>query len=164
MDRQQKEATMTKRKFGPEAGRENWDRERSLITAGKKPGHSTEHGAFAKHFRKRYSDLRTREGKRLKEVMDALVADLGGQPTIMQQLGLGNIRTELIVLFQISKWIDKQESLIAPDGDLIPVLRGSYLQYSNSLRADLESLAKLAGKKQAPSLDEYLDAKYGDAK
>ena len=149
---------------GDEAGRQNWNAERALVSAGKKPGHSTEHGGFSKHYAKRYSDLRTREGKKLREVMDGLTADLGGQPTVMQQLGLSNIRTKLIVLFQISKWIDKQESLIGPDQDLIPVLRRSYLQYSNSLRQDLESLAKLAGQKQAPSLDEYVDAKYGDAK
>jgi hypothetical protein len=36
------------------------------------------HGAQCQHFTKRYTDARTREGKRLKAVMDALVDDLCG--------------------------------------------------------------------------------------
>ena len=31
------------------------------------------HGVWCKHFRKRYTDARTREGKQLKAVMDSLV-------------------------------------------------------------------------------------------
>ena len=158
--------TRRKKKMGrsSETGKANWDREKALISAGKKPGHNLRHGAKSAHVRKRYSDLRFKEGKRLKEVMDALTADLGGQPSIMQELALGNIRTKLIIIFQIGKYIDEQASLIGPDQDLLPILRNSYLGYSNSLRADLESLAKLAGQKKPPSLDDYLDAKYGDAK
>ena len=64
------------------------------------------HGAHSRHFRKRYADARTREGKRLNAVIDNLVQDCGGPENVStaQSLLIDNIRSKLIVLFQISKF------------------------------------------------------------
>jgi hypothetical protein len=144
-----------------EAGRANWDRERALITSGRRKPHNVVHGANSAHFRRRYSDGRTLEGKRLKSLMARIVNDIRGEDglTVEQELRLGTIRTSLIVLFQIGKYIDQQPELIT-NGDLIPVLRNSYLRYSNSLREQLDGLYRTRPV-EAPDLNGYLDAQYG---
>lgn len=160
---------MEKRKKGlersAEVGRANWENDRALVKAAKRPGHHVQHGAFSAHFRRRYSDGRTREGGRLKDLMARIVNDIRGGDgmTVEQELRLGTIRTSLIVLFQIGKYIDRQPELIV-DGDLLPVLRTSYLQYSKSLREQLDGLYATRPEVESPDLEGYITARYGRGK
>ncbi len=92
--------------------------------------------------RRKYEDRRTTEGRQLSAIMADLVADLGGAEvlTAPQRLLLENIRSKLIVLFQISKYISQQESIITATGELLPCLGRNYTTYSEALRRDLEAL------------------------
>ena len=114
-------------------------------------GHLT-HGATSSTVRKRYSDLRTTQGKQLQAIIDGLIDDLGGKAvlTSAQNLLLQNIRSKLIVLLQISKYADQQVSLINKEGELLPCLGRNYTTYSESLRRDLEALFSV--KRKAGSL------------
>jgi len=120
------------------------------------------HGAFCKQMRKRYTDKRTREGKQLQAVMDALIDDLGGHDNLNagQRLLLDTIQSKLIVVLQIGKYVDEQAEIIK-DGQLLPVLGKNYLAYLNSLRLALDQLYKgnHQGKNKAPTLEEVC-AKY----
>ena len=82
------------------------------------------HGAFSQQVRQRYTDKRTKEGKALALVIKGLVADLGGANNLSsaQCLILDNIKSKLIVLFQIGKHVDQRESIISDQGELIPCL------------------------------------------
>jgi len=148
-------------KYGNQ-GPKNIEKINQEVEQGKRLAPNTRHGAWNRHIRKRYSDERTREGKRLKAVMQEIVADIGGKDkiTVDQSLKLSNIRTKLIVLLQIGKFIDEQPDLIV-EGDVLPVLKRTYLQYSESLDRDLDSLYATIKRDKTPSLDDYISAKYG---
>ena len=112
---------------------------------------------------RKYGDARTREGKKLKVLLDSLVSYLGGPEAItpIQQIHLSaNIRPKLIVLMTISTYLDSLETLIGGDGSLITVLDKTYVTYSNSLRADFIALAGMSGKQAPPDLDGYIKAMY----
>ena len=117
------------------------------------------HGANSKHMKKRYDDLRTSEGRQLRTVMEDLIADLGGSAvlTAPQRLFLDNIRSKLIVLFQISKYVSGQQSIINLKGELLPVLGRNYTTYSEALRRDLEALFGLKRRSSERSYDKALE-------
>jgi hypothetical protein len=126
-------------------------------------GHVTpnlKHGVGSATIRQRYSDLRTTEGQRLKAVIDTLVADLGGPENINagQQVILGALKAKFIVLFQISDYSDKQESIINAEGSLMNVLSRNFLAYAESIRRDLEVLYGFSRKKsgKVPTLEELI--------
>jgi hypothetical protein len=106
--------------------------------------------------------LRTSEGKRLKVVLDSVVGDLGGPAELnaAQQVLLGSFRGKLIVLFQISDYLDKLQSIINKDGYILPVLGQTYLSYSESVRRDLETLYGLSRsqlRRKVPKLEEIIN-------
>lgn len=111
-------------------------------------GGAVTHGAFSKNVRARYGDGRTQEAKRLNTVIKNLIDDLGGAKNISapQSLLLDNIRSKLIVLFQISQYVDNQETIINKDGDLVSCLGKNFTTYSESLRRDLEALYSIKRK------------------
>ena len=122
------------------------------------PGGNLRHGAFSKHIRKRYSDLRTTEGKALRAIIDELKADLG-KISAGQALILGQIRSKLVVLLQIGQYVDKQPSAITERGELLGCLGRGYTAYSEALRRDIEMLYNLARRRpsKVPSLDDFLE-------
>lgn len=131
------------------------------------PAHGNlKHGAHSGTIRKRYSDKRTTEGRQLATVMQRLVQDLGGAPEISapQALLLDNIRSKLIVLFQISKYVDGQASIINETGELLPCLGRNYTVYTESLRRDLEALFSIKRKRAPLSYDKALKAIEGGKK
>lgn len=132
----------------------------------KRPGPPDKHGAFSKHIRERYSDLRTVEGQRLNAVMQGLVADCGGAENVStaQNVIFETIKSKLIVLFQISKFVDGQKEIIDKDGKLLPCLGRNFISYSEALRRDLESLQKFSNGSKPLSLEDYIDTKYGKPK
>ena len=92
-----------------------------------------------------------------------LVADLGGpsELTSAQKLLLESIRSKLIVVFQISKYVDRQESIINDAGELLPCLGRHYTTYAESLRRDLEALFSVKRRDAPPSYDKALRALQG---
>ncbi len=130
--------------------------------AGKKapiPVKNTRHGAYSRHVRKRFTDGRTREGRQLRAVIDALIDDLGGHDNLNagQRLLLDTIQSKLIVILQVSRYVDRQKEIIK-GGELIPVLGKNYLAYLNSLRLTLAELYKGYGenKTKVPTIQEII--------
>jgi hypothetical protein len=119
---------------------------------------SLKHGAYSSQVRQRYTDERTAEGKRLVTVMKGLVNDLGGADSISaaQSLLLDSVRSKLIVLFQISHYVDHQETIFSDKGELIPCLGRNYTTYAESLRRDLEVLFSVKRKPTLLSYDKAL--------
>jgi len=127
-------------------------------------GNRLTHGRNSRHFRKKYSDGRTVQGKALKGALDALSEDLGGNLGAGQLLILSRVREKLITLSCIGEWIDRQPSVLTDQGELLPVLKSSYLGYSESLRKDVEWLYSMASRRpsRVPDLEAYLKAKKVD--
>lgn len=121
------------------------------------------HGAYSGAIRRKFEDKRTSPGRQLAAIMTDLIVDLGGAAvlTAPQRLLLENIRSKLIVLFQISKYISRQESIISPAGELLPCLGRNYTTYSEALRRDLEALFALKRKPASKSYDSVLKALEG---
>ena len=96
--------------------------------------------------------------------IQSLIDDLGGKANITgaQSLLLDNIRSKLIVLFQIGKFVDREADLINEKGELVSCLNRNFLAFSEGLRRDLEALARMAGKASSdvPDLGKYIEAKY----
>ena len=127
-------------------------------------GGAITHGAFSSSVRKRYTDLRTTEGKQLQGIIDRIRADLGGDLDEMQNILLARIKEKLLILIQIGQYVDLQESVIQ-DGDLIGCLSSSYIAYDNSLTRSLTLLYNSIGKKKSrkiPSLDQWIDIQNED--
>lgn len=127
-------------------------------------GGNLRHGMYSVQIRQRYSDRRTSEGAKLASIMKGLREDLGGNghiPTAAHLL-LDSIKSKIIVILQIGKFVDRQIDLIdQKTGELLPCLGRNFTIYTESLRRDLEALAAMAGKKKAPDLQDYLKASYG---
>ena len=159
-----------KRKTHPkiiEQGKRNLEKHRQLVIAGKKPGMATKHGVGSQHFRKRFSDKRTVEGKWLQSIVGEITNDLGGETrlTTDQRLILGTLQTKLQVLYLVGRYVDEQDDIFNKEGDdLIRVLQRSFLQYSKEVRQDLEALYRHCDRNPAPNLQEYLAANYGGKK
>lgn len=125
---------------------------------------SLKHGAYSSQVRQRYTDERTAEGKRLATVITGLINDLGGADSISaaQSLLLDSVRSKLIVLFQISNYVDRQENIFTDQGGLIPCLSKNYTTYAESLRRDLEVLYSVKRKPTLLSYDKALKVLEGD--
>jgi hypothetical protein len=106
------------------------------------------HGARSISVAQRYDDRRTEQGKALYEAISALMEHFGGPEKVvsapMQILIDSAVRPKLIVLMQISTWVNKQTEVVDKNGDVPNVLGKHYLAYTNSLRRDLESLSNMA--------------------
>ena len=127
------------------------------------PRPALKHGAHSSVVRHRYGDKRYREGKQLAEIMAGLIADLGGQGqvTSAQRLILDNIKAKIIVIFQISKYVDRQPSIINDKGELLPCLGRGFTAYSEALRRDLEALAAMTNRKpsRVPTIEQIIAQK-----
>lgn len=122
------------------------------------------HGAFSNTIRQRYSDRRTAEGRRLNGAIEAITEDLGGPENMnaAQSLILSSLRAKLIVVFQISDYLDFRESVLDPSGELIGSLKDSFLKYSSSIRTDLQILYALRVKGQRSSVPKLEDIIAGE--
>jgi len=118
------------------------------------------HGAHTTHFRKRYGDGRTTEGRFLRAIENGLIEDLGGLENIStgQKLILGRIREKIRIMKCIGDYVDKQPNIVQKDGEILPCLGKNYVTYSESLRRDLQFIYELANKKPSkiPDLDDYI--------
>lgn len=110
------------------------------------------HGAFCQHIRERYSDERTTEGRRLKAVITALSEDLGDDLSPAQETILAFLRSQLIVIWQISDYMDRQMSILDNSGSLLPCLKQSLLAYEEAAARNLERLYGLNRNKRGKVL------------
>ncbi len=126
-------------------------------------GGNLKHGAYSSQIRQRYSDKRTTEGKQLAVVMKNLADDLGGREnlTAAQSLLLDSIRSKLIVILQIGKYVDKQIDVLNSKGELLPCLGRGFTTYSESLRRDIEALFAIKKKPAIPSYEKTVRALQG---
>jgi hypothetical protein len=88
--------------------------------------------------RRRYTDRRTEEGKKLQAVQDSLINSVGGPEAMNapQALLLASVSSTLIILWEISAYLDKG-SVVDVNGELSPCLTNGFRQYSDNLRRDL---------------------------
>jgi hypothetical protein len=123
----------------------------------------TTHGAKSEAVRRRYSDERTQEGKRLRAVRDGLVESVGGLEgmTAPQGLLLAAMEAKLIILWQISDYVDKN-SVVDGVGELLPCLNNGFVKYSDSLRRDLVTFYGLSRyqirRERLPKLEDLIRA------
>lgn len=110
------------------------------------------HGAFSVHVRHKYSDLRTTEGRTLAGIINGIIDDLGGQEALSasQRLILDGMKSKLIVILQVSAYVDKQPSLVGEDGEVLSCLRRTLLSYQAELRRDLELLHGMDRRQRKP--------------
>jgi hypothetical protein len=128
-----------------------------------KRGRPPTHGAASVTVAQRYDDLRTEEGKALKAAIDSLMDHYGGPEAISSPMQItidAGIRPKLIVLTQISRWVNKQSEIVDAQGNVPDVLSRVYIAYTNSLMRDLQALsnmAKEAGSNvRPPSIDDII--------
>lgn len=110
------------------------------------------HGAFSAHVRKRFSDGRSSDGRRLNAVIRGIVQDLGGEENISasQRLILDGLKSKLVVILQISSYVDKQLSLVDTTGNVIPCLKQTLISYQAEMRRDLELLHGMDRRSKKP--------------
>ena len=120
-----------------EAGKKNlatWKRENPA-------GGNLTHGIYSKTIRKRYSDLRTRDGKALQAILDAIKEDIGPELDARQNLILALIREKLIIILQIAKYIETSPYLIDWQSGTVPyIIDHTFPRYSAGLMKLLDSL------------------------
>lgn len=122
------------------------------------------HAAYSRQIRQRYSDKRTKEGKRLAAVLNELIQDVGPDLSAGQCLLLDRIREKLIVLMQIGAYVDRQESILNDKGEILPCLGKNYTTYAESLRRDLEALYATGKRRKPMSYEKALKAIEGGKK
>ncbi len=127
-------------------------------------GGALKHGMYSVQIRQRYSDRRTTEGRKLALIMKGLREDIGGNGNIptMAQLLLDSIKSKIIVILQIGKYVDKQITLIdEKTGELLPCLGRNFTVYTESLRRDLEALTAMGNgkRRKIDSLEDIIGGK-----
>ena len=118
-------------------------------------------GPKSKYVRKTFTDLRTNEGRELAEMMRGLENDLGENISAGQRIIMQSIAAKLAIVRAIYNWINNQESIIRPDGTLLPILDRNFCTYTGALQRAVVELYNLSGKRPSKtiSLDDYLGQK-----
>ena len=118
---------------------------------------AVKHGAYSLTTRKRYTDLRTVEGRHLQNVINNIKDDLGNDLDQRQLILLDRIKEKLIVLMQIGDYINRQPSVIKDDA-LISCLGSGYVAFDNSLTRTLTLLYEAGNKKpsRVPTIKEIV--------
>lgn len=122
-------------------------------------GGNLKHGKRSRIVRRKFTDLRTREGKDLAATMQELADDLGdispGQRIIMK-----NLAAKLAVTRAIAAWIDRQPTVVVK-GALLPILAQNFVGYTAAIERSVLALYTLAGKRphRTVDLDSYIAGK-----
>jgi len=129
-----------------------------------KYGHKAplKHGIHSPSIRLKFSARRTNEGKWLCDTEQSIIDHLGGPEALnpFQQVIMGGLRSKLITVYLIGQYIDKRSDVIDSSGDLIPVMRKSFLQYSASITTDLEKLWSFGQdtrRGRVPTIEDIID-------
>jgi len=101
--------------------------------------------------RNRYADRRTREGRGLQAIIDAIKEDVGSELDARQNLILALIRSKLIVVMQINTYLESAAQLIDyNEGKAPPVIAQTFPSYTKGLTQLLNELYgedRIKGKK-----------------
>jgi len=120
-------------------------------------------GPRSRFVKRRFTDLRSREGKELAAIIGELEQDLG-PPNPGQRVLLETLRAQLAVARAVASWAEQQPAIVQQDGRLLPALGENFLAYTNSIRLGIVALYDLSAKKKVrgPDLDAYLRSKTVD--
>lgn len=128
-----------------EAGKQNlatWKRENPA-------GGNLRHGVFSTVVRKKYKDKRTLEGKAVHSIMKAIEKDIGKPFDARQSLLISLIRSKVIIVMQIGKYLESQEEIVDYEKGTVPhVVDKTFFHASNSLRGALNELYNGKNSKQ----------------
>ena len=125
---------------GEEIGAQNFAEEKERISNLEAEPHNQRHGIRSRYTQALYDDPDTEEGRILNQIMSEIIEGLcvkrlSGE----QKVRLAMIRSKIIVVLQISKYLDGLSDIIE-DGQLVPILRRDLIRYHNGLCRDLEGL------------------------
>ena len=121
-------------------------------------------GSRSRYVKRRFTDLRSRQGKQLAAIVRELEDDLGPL-TAGQKVILENTRAKLAIVRSIASWVERQESVVREDGQLLPILAANFIAYTNAIRLGIVALYDLSAKKKGrgPDIEAYLRSKTVDA-
>jgi hypothetical protein len=106
------------------------------------------HGIYSRVIHNRYADRRTREGRGLQAIIDAIKEDIGSELDARQNLILALIRSKLIVVMQIGKYLESIPEIVDYNhGTVPPVVDKTFFHASGSLRSALNELYATANGK-----------------
>ena len=100
-------------------------------------------------------DRRSKIGVALKRVRDELVDQLGGEVTPAQRILIETAAKVRIIEMATSDYILRQETLVTPEHDLLPVVT-KYTALVGRLTDLLQTLGLERKAKDVPDLDAYL--------
>jgi hypothetical protein len=99
------------------------------------------HGVYSRVIHNRYADRRTREGKTLQAILDAILEDIGPELDARQSLLMSLIRSKVIVIMCIGKYLESVEEIVDYEQGTVPhVVDKTFFYASASLRSALGEL------------------------
>jgi hypothetical protein len=106
------------------------------------------HGVYSETIRNRYSNPSTAEGKSLQAIMQAIEKDIGKPFDARQSLLMSVIRSKIIVVMQVSKFLESTPDLINYEKGTVPaVVDRTFSAASTSLRSALKELYETGNEK-----------------
>lgn len=120
-----------------EAGKKNLE----AWLRGNPSGGNLKHGIYPKISRRRFSDLRTREGKALNAILKGIVKEIGPELDTRQSVILALISAKLIVVLQIQKYLETLPELVNQREGKVPyIIEHTFPRYYAGLIKLLDSL------------------------
>lgn len=119
------------------------------------------HGAYSKIVKKKYSDARTREGKALQAIMKAIEKDIGKPFDARQSLLMSLIRSKVVIIMQIGKYLESIPEIVDYDSGKVPyVVDRTFFTASSSLRSALNELYgdRCRGKKGGMTYEDVIES------
>jgi hypothetical protein len=95
--------------------------------------------------------LDTELGQIIKIQRENLIRDIVGDESNLTEsmnIILSRICEKNYILGKIGEYIFRQDSIIDEKGDLAPCISNTYVNFSNSIRSDLDALNKMAKNKK----------------
>jgi len=103
--------------------------------------HKMTHGVTSKWVLNRYANKRTPEGKSLLTMMKAIESDIGKPFDARQSLLMSLIRSKIIIIMQIGKYLESREEIVDYEtGSVAYVVDKTFFTASASLRSALNEL------------------------
>lgn len=133
-----------------------------------RPGPKDVHAGYTdlKKYRESPLDMRKKDDRALVEWQQAIVADLGGAPSLdMLQNSMLDRAVELLIIIRAMSLHVQKTGIMDVDGNIQPCLKTSYISYSNSFRRLLESIYERSDKRppKRPNLDDYIKGTQGES-
>ena len=107
-------------------------------------------------------DNRSQVGVAMRRLREEMTADLGGvgEVTAAQRVLIEEAAKARIIAAAVGDWILRQESLVRPDGDLLPAVMQHSALVGNLARL-LSALGLRRRSKKVQSLGDYIEGRNG---